>query len=44
MWCWATGSEDESLAAEREYGRECAREFAAQFSRTRVSPSRDLVA
>ena len=32
MWCWATGSEDEALLAERDYGRECAREFAAQFS------------
>jgi predicted Zn-dependent protease len=43
MWSWATGSEDESLAAERDYGRECAREFAAQFS-GRVSPAyRDLV-
>ncbi len=44
MWSWATGSEDDALQAEREYGRECAREFAAQFS-GRVSPGhRDLVA
>jgi predicted Zn-dependent protease len=43
IWSWATGSEEESLAAEREYGRECAREFAAQFSRPRSPAHRDLV-
>lgn len=32
MWSWLAGSEAESLQAEREYGRECARQFAAQFS------------
>jgi predicted Zn-dependent protease len=31
MWCWATGSEDDALLAEREYGRECAREFTSEF-------------
>jgi predicted Zn-dependent protease len=31
MWTWATGSEEDALAAELEYGRECAREFAQQF-------------
>jgi beta-barrel assembly-enhancing protease len=32
MWSSFAGTEDESLKAEREYGRECAREFALQFS------------
>jgi predicted Zn-dependent protease len=31
IWSWFGGSEAESLQAEREYGRECAREFMAQF-------------
>jgi predicted Zn-dependent protease len=31
LWAWASGSEAEVLAAELEYGRECAREFAAQW-------------
>ena len=31
MWSWFAGTEAESLQAERDYGRECAREFAAQF-------------
>lgn len=31
MWSWFAGSETESIQAERDYGRECAREFAAQF-------------
>lgn len=31
MWSWFAGSEAESLRAECDYGRECAREFAAQF-------------
>ncbi len=38
IWSWFAGSEDESIQAEREYGRECAREFAAQFP---GRPSRD---
>lgn len=33
MWTWASGSEAEALQAEREYGEECAREFAGQFPR-----------
>ena len=44
MWSWATGTEDDALLAEREYGRECASEFAAQFP-GRVSPQhQELVA
>jgi predicted Zn-dependent protease len=31
LWSWATGTEDESILAERDYGRECAREFIKQF-------------
>ena len=43
VWSWFAGSESESLQAEQEYGRECAREFAAQFS-GKVSPaSQELV-
>lgn len=38
LWTWAAGSEDDAIQAEREYGRECAREFAAQFS-GRPSPA-----
>jgi beta-barrel assembly-enhancing protease len=38
-WVWSsfTGTEDETIQAERDYGRECAREFAKQFSGN-VSP------
>jgi beta-barrel assembly-enhancing protease len=32
MWSWAAGSEADAIQAEGEYGRECAREFAAQFA------------
>ena len=32
MWSWLAGTEAEAIEAEYEYGRECAREFAAQFS------------
>jgi predicted Zn-dependent protease len=31
MWSWFAGSEAEAIQAEYEYGRECARQFAAQF-------------
>jgi predicted Zn-dependent protease len=31
MWTWFAGTEDESLRAEQDYGRECAREFSGQF-------------
>lgn len=44
LWSWATGTEEESIRAEHDYGRECAREFTRQF-RGDVSPrDRDLVA
>jgi predicted Zn-dependent protease len=32
IWSWFAGTEDESIRAEEDYGRECAREFARQFS------------
>jgi predicted Zn-dependent protease len=32
MWSWFAGTEAEAIQAEYEYGRECARQFAAQFS------------
>jgi beta-barrel assembly-enhancing protease len=32
MWSSFAGTEDESIKAERDYGQECAREFAQQFS------------
>jgi predicted Zn-dependent protease len=38
------GSEDDALLAEREYGRECAREFAAQFSGRLPSGQQELIA
>ena len=44
MWSWVAGSEAESLQAERDYGRECAREFAAQFSGSASRANRELVA
>ena len=31
MWSWFAGTEAEAIQAEYEYGRECARQFAAQF-------------
>ncbi len=43
MWSWFAGTEDESLRAEREYGRECAREFAKQFSGSASPASQELV-
>ena len=44
MWCWAAGTEEESLQAERDYGRECAREFAKQFPGSASRKSQELVA
>ncbi|MBZ5724643.1 MAG: M48 family metallopeptidase [Acidobacteriia bacterium] len=44
MWSWVAGSEAESLQAEREYGRECAREFAAQFSGRSARDNQEVVA
>jgi beta-barrel assembly-enhancing protease len=43
MWSWFAGSESDSLQAEHEYGRECAREFAAQFIGKSSSASQELV-
>lgn len=43
MYAWAAGTEEESLRAEREYGRECAREFSAQFSGTPSGQDRALI-
>jgi predicted Zn-dependent protease len=44
MWCWATGSEDDALLAEREYGRECAHEFTARFPGCTSATQQEIVA
>jgi predicted Zn-dependent protease len=44
MWSWVAGTEAESLQAEHEYGRECARQFAGQFAGSVPESSRQLVA
>ncbi|HSW38036.1 MAG TPA: M48 family metallopeptidase [Acidobacteriota bacterium] len=44
MWAWASGTEEEAIRAETEYGRECAREFSAQFSGAGSEDDRKLVA
>jgi predicted Zn-dependent protease len=44
MWSDLTGTEDESIRAERDYGRECARAFARQFSGRASRPNQELVA
>jgi beta-barrel assembly-enhancing protease len=43
MWTWASGSEAEALAAELDYGQECAREFAAQFPQEAPARVQQLV-
>ncbi len=43
MWSWFTGTEDESIRAEREYGRECAHAFARQFPGSVSSADQELV-
>ena len=43
IWSWATGTEDESIRAERDYGQECAREFIKQFPGDVSRSNRDLV-
>lgn len=43
MMAWASGTEEEAQAAETEYGRECAREFAAQFPGMASDRDRELV-
>ena len=44
MWAWATGSEADAIKAEHEYGAECARQFAAQFSGRPSRAAQELVA
>ena len=44
MWSWFAGTEAEAIQAEYEYGRECARQFAAQFSGTAPREKREVVA
>ncbi len=44
MWTSFTGTEDESIQAEQEYGQECARVFARQFPDNVSQTDRDLVA
>jgi len=44
MWSWVAGSEADAVAAEHEYGRECAREFAAQFPESVPAARQELVA
>ncbi len=43
MWSWFAGTEAESLQAEREYGRECARQFAKEFAGRAARSSQQLV-
>ena len=43
VWSWVSGTEDESIEAERDYGRECASEFAKQFSGSGSRKSQKLV-
>lgn len=43
LWSWASGTEEESIQAERDYGRECAREFLKQFPGNPSGRSRELV-
>ncbi len=44
-WVWSSfaGTEDETIQAEHEYGAECARAFAAQFSGKTSRGDRELV-
>ena len=44
MWSWVAGSEAEAIAAEYEYGKECAREFSAQFPGDAPGGAQELVA
>ncbi len=43
VMAWATGTEEEAIEAEREYGRECAGEFVAQFPGEVSDRDRELV-
>jgi predicted Zn-dependent protease len=44
MWSSFTGTEDESIRAERDYGQECARAFAKQFPSSGSRTDQELVA
>ena len=44
MWSWLAGNEAEAIQAEHEYGRECARQFAAQFSGKAPREKEEVVA
>jgi predicted Zn-dependent protease len=44
MWSWLAGTEAEAIQAEYDYGRECARQFAAQFSGKVPSEKQAVVA
>ncbi len=43
MWSSFAGSEEDSIRAEREYGQECSRAFASQFSGTASRSDQALV-
>jgi len=43
MWSSFAGTEEESIKAEREYGRECAHEFAQQFSGKASHKSQEFI-
>jgi predicted Zn-dependent protease len=44
MWSWLAGTEAEAIQAEYEYGCECARQFAAQFSGKAPREKQEVVA
>jgi len=44
MWSWFAGTEAEAIQAEYDYGRECAREFAAQFPGKAPREKQEVVA
>jgi predicted Zn-dependent protease len=44
MWSWFAGTEAEAIQAEYEYGHECARQFAAQFSGKASREKQEVVA
>jgi beta-barrel assembly-enhancing protease len=43
MWSLLSGTEDESIRAEREFGKECAREFSKQFPAAASRADQELV-
>jgi len=44
MWTSFAGTEEESIKAERDYGRECAREFVKQFPGNVLRSEQELIA